>query len=47
MNRMIRLMKVPDQTSIPGLREMELADCKKACALLVNYLKVSVNAYAC
>lgn len=39
MNRMIRLMKVPDQTSIPGLREMQPSDCKKACALLVNYLK--------
>jgi len=39
MNRMMRLMKVPDQTSIPGLRKMELKDCKQACKLLTDYLK--------
>ena len=45
MNRMMRLMKVPDQTSIPGLRKMELKDCKQACKLLTDYLKVNVIKY--
>jgi len=38
MNRLIRLMKVPDRTSLPGLRPMEQRDCKKACKLLCDYL---------
>ena len=45
MNRMMRLMKVPDQTSIPGLRKMELKDCKQACKLLTDYLKVNIMIY--
>ena len=43
---MMRLMKVPDQTSIPGLRKMELKDCKQACKLLTDYLKVNFMIYA-
>ena len=43
MNRMMRLMKVPDQTSIPGLRKMELKDCTQACKLLTDYLKVKYH----
>jgi len=43
MNRLVRLMKVPDRTSIPGLRVMERADCQKACKLLGDYLKVFVK----
>merc|ERR550519_909212 len=39
MNRLIRLMKVPDRTSLPGLRPMERKDCAKACNLLTTYLK--------
>jgi len=38
MNRLVRLMKVPEQTSIPGLRPMVASDSKKACELLCNYL---------
>ena len=40
---MMRLMKVPDQTSIPGLRKMELKDCTQACKLLTDYLKVKYH----
>ena len=40
MNRMIRLMKLPDKPSIPGLRPMERKDCTKAWKLLSEYLKV-------
>merc|ERR1712048_370730 len=39
MNRMIRLMKLPEQTSIPGLRPMERKDCTKAWKLLSKYLE--------
>merc|ERR1712048_675736 len=39
MNRMIRLMKLPDKPSIPGLRPMERKDCTKAWKLLSEYLK--------
>lgn len=39
MNRLIRLMKVPNQTSLPGLRKMEKKDCEKARALLGGYLQ--------
>merc|ERR1712128_147437 len=39
MNRMIRLMKLPDKPSIPGLRQMERKDCTKAWTLLSEYLK--------
>jgi hypothetical protein len=41
MNRLIRLMKVPNQTSLPGLRKMEKKDCEKARALLGGYLQVT------
>ena len=41
MNRLIRLMKLPAQTSLPGLRKMEKKDCEKARALLGGYLQVS------
>ena len=37
---MIRLMKLPDKPSIPGLRPMERKDCTKAWKLLSEYLKV-------
>ena len=40
MNRLIRLMKLPGQTSLPGLRKMEKKDCEKARALLGGYLQV-------
>ena len=40
MNRLVRLMKVPDRTSIPGLRIMEKKDCQQACRLLCDYLQV-------
>lgn len=43
MNRMIRLMKLPEQTSIPGLRPMERKDCTKAWKLLSKYLEVYSN----
>ena len=46
MNRMIRLMKVPDQPSIPGLRPMERKDCTKAWKLLSNYLKVNFSNFS-
>ena len=47
MNRMIRLMKLPDKPSIPGLRQMERKDCTKAWTLLSEYLKVCILVFLC
>jgi glycylpeptide N-tetradecanoyltransferase len=37
--RTIKLYKLPETTTTPGLRPLRLEDCPQACALLNNYLK--------